>query len=674
MEAQTRFGRCCCCGLTLSHPGSILLGIGPYCLEDLGMRDKMIKGKSEEEIAKVIGKLVVDKKVDNWIPKSCIKEMMDTTELVKVPVDHPKLKAKLKTPNGFDKKALMIKFTDSGRLAIRIDFKFDYTVLDQVKSLPPGRRFVNDGKEKYWICPLSVGAVEKLKLWGFEIDKHLQNYLEKTKCSVDEVKPIDKIPGLRGLLRDFQKAGVAFMEKKDGNVILADEMGLGKTIQSIAWLQLRKELRPAIIVVPASLKLNWDREIQKWMPKPKVRILSGTTPDPSLLKGGEIFIVNYDILPPETEKMENGKRREIPDTGWRDALLAINPQVIIIDEVHYIKSTKAQRSQTIKTMGKRIPHRMGLGGTLIVNRPKEALNAIQFVDSTIIPSGWAYLQRYCDPKHNGFGWDFSGSSNTEELHNLLVSTIMLRRLKKDVLKELPAKVRSFVPVEMTNIKEYRRVENDFIEWVREMKGDKAAYKANRAKQLTKIEALKQCAVACKMPSVLEWIHDFLDTGNKLITFGVHHTTIDRIMQEFGDLAVQVDGRTSTTIDKTGSSDRMRAVDKFQEDGNCRLFVGHIKAAGVGLNLTAASNVAIVELPWVPGELVQAEDRAHRMGQVDSVNVYYLLSVGTIEERLAGMLDFKQGVLDEVLDGQEATGGFNLLDALLATYEQETTNV
>jgi SNF2 family DNA or RNA helicase len=246
-----------------------------------------------------------------------------------------------------------------------------------------------------------------------------------------------------------------------------------------------------------------------------------------------------------------------------------------------------------------------------------------------------------------------------ELHEKLTKTIMIRRLKKDVLPELPDKQYSSIPMEISNWTMYLEAQDDFIKFIRETKGLDAARKVSNAEQLTKIEALKQLAVAGKLKQAITWIEDMLDSGEKLVVFAVHKDVIDTLMEKFGDKAVKIDGSVS-------SINRDKAVEAFQNDEKVRLFVGNIKAAGVGLTLTAASNVAFLELPWTSSHLSQAEDRCHRIGQKNSVNVYYLLAAGTIEEEIARLLDKKRKILDSVLDGKE-TEDESLLLSLMHKY-------
>lgn len=554
-----------------------------------------------------------------------------------------------------EKKAVL----DNG--LVKITFPFDYGTLDIVKSIP-GRKFHNKENPKYWTAPVEKKTVQILVENGFDVAPEITQTVGNPDTPV-EIKPIDVLTYKKTLF-PYQKEGVAFIESRKGRALLGDEMGLGKTIQALAWLELHPESRPAVIVCPAHLKINWAREAKSGLSKADVEVLSGEKPYP--ITSRDIIIINYDILPNKytVEKDANGKKRykEIPGTGWVDHLIKIKPQVMVFDEAHYIKNNSAFRTKGTKKLAKSIPHVIAISGTPIVNRPIEGWNILQILDRTIFPNFVDFTHTYCDAKHNGFGWDYTGASNKEKLHKILTETVMIRRKKADVLPELPSKLYSFIPMEMDNRKEYQKAMDNFIDYLKETKGVKAANKAKAAEHLVRIEGLKQLAVKGKMKHAVNWIRDFLEeNGNKLVVFAVHKTVIDGLMKEFKDIAVKVDGGLT-------AQQRDDAVQAFQDDPKVKLFVGNIQAAGTGLTLTAASAVAFVELPWTPGDLVQAEDRCHRIGQEDTVNVYYLLADRTIEEDIADLLDQKREVVEAILDGKEVEGE-SLLTALINKYRE-----
>ncbi len=510
---------------------------------------------------------------------------------------------------------------------LKITFPFNYDTLSQVKSLS-GRKPHLDRTPKYWTCPINRDNLLSLKENGFVLQNLSSDDVKKVIkiTTLETIKPI-KVKGLKKKLRDFQKIGVFFIHVKSGRALIADEMGLGKTIQSLAYIQLRHTKRPVVIVCPKSAKLMWKREARKWLnPNPKIRLLQGQKSSVSDLKNSEIIIINYDIL-----------------KYWVDELKRLKPQIIITDECHYYKSDSAQRTIAVKKLAKDSRAFIALSGTPIETRPSEIFNAVHIINPGEFPDKWQFLQRYCDAKRTGFGWDFSGSSNELELHEKLVNSVMIRRLKKDVLKELPEKVWSYVPLELDNANEYQEAEENFISYLRRTKGEEAAERASYAEQLVQIGELKQLAAKGKMTSVVDWIKDFLYSGEKLVVFAINIFVIDRLMNEFGDIAVRFDGSVN-------DKNRDINVTKFQTDSKVKLFVGQMKAAGVVITLTAASNVAIIQYPDTPGIMLQAPDRCHRIGQKKSVTVYCMLVEGTVEERQAKLLDRRVQMISSIMDG------------------------
>lgn len=524
---------------------------------------------------------------------------------------------------------------------LKLLFTYNAKRVEEVRGLE-GRRF--NGTKKFWTCPKTVDNVAQLMDWKFIIPPEVTEWYERATTPPEKLGDIE-VPGLKHELFGFQKEGVGFIEQRMGRALIGDEMGLGKTIQAIGWLQLNPKARPAVIVVPATVKLNWKRELEKWMPKPKVAVLSGKAPMPV---PGEIFIINYDIL-----------------EAWMPYFKEMKPRTMILDECHYVKNQKAKRTKAVMALGKMAAHVIALSGTPIVNRPIEMYTALRMIEPAMFPSFWKYAQRYCGAKHNGFGWNFNGASNTEELHDKLKKSIMLRRLKKDVLKDLPPKVRTVIPLDIINREEYDNAEADFIGWLEGQDvEDGAVESAKRAEALSKIEKLKQLTVQGKLVSCVNWIEDFIDSGEKLVVFCVHRKIVETLMTKFADVAVKVDGSVTGNM-------RQEAVDRFQNEEGVRLFVGNIKAAGVGITLTAASNTCFIELGWTPGDHDQAEDRVHRIGQEsNSVGAYYLLAEGTIEETIAELIDKKRKVLTRVLDGEEAEGD-SMLKELFSSFRKDS---
>jgi len=574
---------------------------------------------------------------------------------------------------------------------IRLVFPFNQYTIDNVKAIP-GRRY--SVEQKYWTVPLRIENYFELKELLFSFGSELQNWADNEIRSKKAKSVNLDLSGVKGTLLPYQIEGVKAIENNEGRCLLADEMGLGKTVQALVWLHTHPELRPALVVCPASLKLNWEKEALKWIKCKDVQVLEGKE---LVALSNDIIIINYDIIGNDSRQSisktgepmfkPNGKPRmeEIPNSGWQDELIAHNIKVIILDESHYIKNENTKRATGVRSICRGVKHILALTGTPIENRPIELYNIVAMLKPTLFPNKWNYQHRFCGAKHNGFGWDFSGSSNTEELHELLTKWVMIRRMKRDVLQDLPDKIYSYIPLRITNRGEYRKAEQDFVDYLQnkvlgtlqnkveesmqlgfpEMQFTEASVEnlkqsiADKTNPLTIISGLKQLAAQGKINGMLEWVEDFLESGEKLVLFCEHIFVVDAVMEKFNKVAVKVIGGMS-------AKNKELSVTQFQENKKIKLFVG-TSAAEVGYTLTAASNVGIIEFPWKPGQLSQRVDRLHRIGQKNAVNVYYFIGVRTIDAKIAELLDGKQKVLDAVLDGKE-TETVNLITELIKKYK------
>jgi SNF2 family DNA or RNA helicase len=520
---------------------------------------------------------------------------------------------------------------------LKIDFQGrDFmTMLGKIKTLS-GRKFCSKIKPVYWTCPPIFENFEKLEEWGFVFDSACTKAWKK----LNEVKTIDlsNHPALKGAY-PFQVEGVEFWVNNNLRALIGDEMGLGKTVQALCCLKLYPELRPAVIVCPASLKLNWEKECNTWLPKSSINIISGGS---GAVSNEDIQIINYDIM---------DKRVNI-------LISEIKPKVLILDEIHYIKNKKSLRSKAVKKLAKKCGSIIGLSGTPIINRPIEFFPILNLLDSMRWGSSWKYAHDYCDAKHNGFGWDFTGSSNPEALHEAVKRT-MIRRLKKDVLPDLPAKIRTVIPLEITNRKAY----NSMVE---ELDASDSP-----AIQLTRIESLKQLVVEGKQDAIKQWLVDYFESNKKLIIFCEHKKTVVWLQNALDSIKianVSVVGGMSVT-------QKQNSIDLFNNDPNIRGIIGS-KAMKEGHSMTSTSNTAFVELWWTPGDHDQAEDRVLGIKRGDGsyqCNAYYLLGNDTIDMEISELLDRKRKVLDSVLDGKE-TEETSLLTELMKRIVKPVTTV
>lgn len=566
-----------------------------------------------------------------------------------------------------DKKPLLRCTSWNGLL--KLEFPYDQMLIWRIKTLA-GRKYHSMPDGVFWTVPPTPKNVAQILDMGFPVPTEWRTATPPKKAKLDWST-------VKMELRPYQKAGVERIAGElDLRGLLADEMGLGKTAQALACIAVRNAF-PALVICPSSLKWNWAREAVKWLDNVNVRVVSGYCQRRSWkTRKREICIVNDDVM----ADVEN-KYGEVTRKGWARVFSQAGFKTIILDECHRMKNNKkktvyfidengkekskkvpaCKRSHTVLTLAKTVDCFLALSGTPIESRPSEFFPVLNVLNPEVFPSFWHFAHKFCGAKNNGFGWTFAGSSNEQELHGLLTASVMVRRLKKDVLKELPEKIRTVVPVEI-DLKEYIQAETDVLSYVAKLEGKTPEFGKASAEALAKIERLKQAAVAGKMDEACAWISDYLESGRKLVVFATHKFVLDALQKEFGKICVRVDG--STSINK-----RQDAVDAFQGDAKIRLFLGNIKAAGVGLTLTAASDTLTLELGWTPGLHDQAEDRVHRIGQeADSVTAYYLIAKDTIEEDIAQLLDEKRDVLKGVMDGKSA-GKNEMLMHLLKNCER-----
>lgn len=434
-------------------------------------------------------------------------------------------------------------------------------------------------------------------------------------------------------------------------VMIADQMGLGKTVQALAVLAAT-EAFPALIVCPASLKMNWQREAERWIPGRSVQILSGTKPHRT---EADVLILNYDIL-----------------DGWADAIDGL--RAVILDESHYIKNGATIRTKAAIRLSDRLDPeaiRLCLTGTPVVNVPGEIVTQLRFLHRIEEFGGVAeFRNRYQTGK------------NLPELNRRLRASLMVRRRKDDVLTELPPKRWSSIVVEgdPTIMREYRKAEDDIVFFLAEQarrnaeasgatteEAKRAAWeqatRAEAAQHLVAVTALKKLAARAKVSAARQWIADFVETGSKLVLFAHHREIVDLLDEEFAH-GCSISGDTPIL-------DRQAAVDRFQNVEEQKTIACSLKAAGVGITLTAASDLLFLEQGWTPADMDQASDRCHRFGQTDSVTAWTMICAGTIDEDIASLIASKRIIVDAATDGIEPEGerGSVLGDLLIRLTEK-----
>lgn len=463
---------------------------------------------------------------------------------------------------------------------------------------------------------------------------------EGNRALATAVSSEDKIILPGGELFPFQVTGVKFLESK-GMGLISDDMGLGKSIQTIAYMYRNKEISlPAIVVCPASVKVNWVREITRWSGRQLIAVVADVKKLESQIASEkpDVLVLNYETLP----KLVDATGAVSP------VLVRWGLKCIVFDEAHTLKNAKSQRSKAALALVRHTGGRViELTGTPLLNRPGELWHLLHLLDGEAWGNYGRFRFRYCGPEQNRYGWTFDGASNTQELRDRLIGHYMVRRLKKDVLKELPPKLRSYVPVRLdkAGMKECRDLFGTFA--ARLMAEDGSPLKRH-ADTLAAMNELRQAVGMRKVPVVASWLVEALETTGKVLVFAYHHAVTDALIATLAESGVRVsrvDGRDDLAT-------RQSAIDGFQA-GDIQVLVCGIKTAGVGLTLTATDQVVFIERAWRPADHEQAEDRAYRIGQDKCVNVWFFDAEDTIDDDMRDLQDSKRGVISAIVDGGDA---------------------
>ena len=425
-----------------------------------------------------------------------------------------------------------------------------------------------------------------------------------------------------GLLYPHQADGVVFLISKK-RAILGDDMGLGKTRQAIVALNVAVPSGVILIVCPASLKLNWKREILMVDPAARIEIVGY---DKEAAENPRWVIVNYDLLSKHASRLH-----DIPWTG------------VILDEAHFIKNASARTTHCLKLLGVNDQAKAPLigpnyvfllTGTPMTSRPRDLFNLLRCVGHPAARSFLSFAKRYCEAYRNDFGWVTTGASNLDEL-NLLMKEIMLRR-KKDEVLDLPPKIRSWVPVDISAAPAALTAVENFLQWYQAT--DPAA--PNDTQFLARLTKVRVALHKAKHKAVAERIKDVIATGDKVVVFTSFNDGVAKHAATLGDAAVTITGSQS-------AEQRMEAVDRFQTDPSVSVAVCNIIAGGVGITLTAGTHVIFQDLDWVPANHAQAEDRCYRMGQTRKVTVEYFHAEGSLDSYIARLLETKIKLINAV---------------------------
>lgn len=555
-------------------------------------------------------------------------------------------------------------------------FQYDYNKVQALKNIP-GAWY--QGAQKKWHIPKHRTNDVNYLRQKFNVTSltPIEVIAQEVYSEIPELPDLTvEIPTLKRDLFAFQKKGTAYCIQNK-RVIIGDQPGLGKTTECIAAIEALNAF-PALIICPSSLKLNWQAEWLKVSGR-KSMVLTDSVKNTwqQYYKVGmiDVFIVNYESLkkyfvqPGWTKPTEGQfKMKDIP---FRDTINLFKS--VSIDESHKCKDGTTQQSKFVMGIcrGKEVVFE--LTGTPILNKSRDLISQLHIIDRLrdVVshlpqptdrngkPSDWSGYKRFID-RYCGGG---NESTNLKELNSRLYKFCFFRREKSEVLKDLPAKIRQVVKCDITNRNEYLRAENEFVNYLKEVRGcsDQEIKKKLRGQMMVKIGILKQISAKGKLDAAKEYIDEVLDGGQKIVVF-VHLKEIAAAIKQMYPGSVSITGDDNTIY-------RDLAIKSFQGDKETRVIVCSLQAGGVGITLTASSEVLFVEFPWTFALCEQAEDRTHRIGQDNNVRCGYLLGDNTIDEYCYEVIQKKKTIAQEVTGASDDVVE-EMIDNLLNLFNQK----
>ena len=561
---------------------------------------------------------------------------------------------------------ITLQNTEKGQCyAVKFD-RYRQQVVDKLKSSVSIRWW--DKQTGAWLIPATNKCKAELDQltyyvrhfepvqWGTVAQLQTE---EDVAFQIPEMPELDGDHGLKVQPYPYQLQGIARgLQLK--RFINGDDMGLGKSLESIATIN-KADAFPCLVICPNVVKINWQREWHKFTDK-KAMVLTDSVRDswPFFWQTGmnQVFIVNYESLRKYfVRRITKAEKWTLKDVEFHNTIKLFKS--VIIDESHKVKSTATQQTKFCKGIASGKEYIILLTGTPVVNKPKDLVAQLGIMDRMIDMGGWkGFMLRYCSGPNQ--------ASKLKELNYRLWKHCFFRREKSKVLTQLPDKVRQIVSCEITNRKEYMDAERDLIDYLKRYKeaDDEKIQKSLKGEVMVRIGILKDITARGKLKEVIDFVKDFRENGKKIILFCNLHEIVDRLMIAFPS-AVCVTGRQNM-------QEKQASVDAFQKNPKTDVIICSIKAASAGITLTAASDVAFIELPWTYADCDQAESRAHRIGQKDSVNCYYLLGRRTIDQKLYRIIEEKKHISNAVLGAEDniQTNIVDMMANLFDTNEEE----
>ena len=540
---------------------------------------------------------------------------------------------------------LAIREEPHSKWAFAFRFSFDKAILEfcrYIRETCGNDSLFYDAEGRCWrfndygivdmICSrfpeVNVDPETRTKVDNMRVEKEKQEAMNTRREILRGRKESDLvINGVKGTMFPYQKLATEFLVESRGRGMLALQQGTGKTLCSLAYAAHTGKER-VLVVCPASVKWAWESETKKWTNLKPLVISSQSSPREFERSDIQVFIVNYDVL----KKFE---------AAWKKTRF----DLLIGDECTLAKATTSIRAKMFKYISRMVPEVILLSGTPMLNRPVELFNLLNIMNPYEWKDWWDFTKRYCAGHQGPYGWDSKGASNLDELKKR-ISPYFLRMTKEEVLPDLPPKLHSVIEVDLgeQTMDLYKMALNDLFKYlVEEKKKEKEdAVKSMGSEALVRLNELRMIVSKGKLPFLLQMLKESKELGDKVVVFSVYTAPLEEMHEALKDCSVILTGKSS-------DQERKEAIEKFQTDPNCLFFFGGMRSAGVGITLTAASNVYFLDYSWVPADHEQAEDRAHRIGTKSCVNVRQFSAKGTIDSYLQKILNEKKHVFSKLIE-------------------------
>jgi SWI/SNF-related matrix-associated actin-dependent regulator 1 of chromatin subfamily A len=536
-----------------------------------------------------------------------------------------------------------IFYIDKINKTINLQFKFNDEIVNRIKACDNNTRWNPEFKQ--WIIPINSysknRAISIIEDYDFkQIEQVIEddvvvNY-KQTEVDYAYLKGLCDSRGFTYEPRDYQLEALGYALEK-GNIINGDDVGLGKTFESIMYAETTNSF-PCLVVVPASVKYNWKEKWEEIVGSKRDVAVIESSPKKSNPNrwDAEVVIINYDIIGKKQGKGATVKFEELVLTEW---------SMVIFDEAHFLKEKTSQRAKAAKKITKGDMKIQMLTGTAVMSRPVELWNLLVLAKrEKDIADDWVqFIRRYCGGYRGKFGWVTDGATNVLELNRKLRDVCYIRREKRDVLSELPDITKQVIQMPITNKTKIKRAVNDFIQFVKDTKGDDAAEKAQEAEHLVALGVMRKLAIEGKMKAIELYLRDWkLAEKGKLLIFGIHREGLDYLSDKFKSMLIA--GGVS-------SIKKQEIVKTWIANDDMFLFA-NMQSAGTGVDglQKVCSNMLILELPWRPSDLTQTIGRLDRSGQKSSTTVSFMLSDETIDNEMWAMLADKEQVTEAVNKG------------------------